>query len=183
MSWLTKQKHKWRAAILVLMIVAFLGPWCFDAIAVPSIYDCEFRLNEKLCGLPQTGFKLYWWFYLGSITELFRGRSDFTEIIRLVIVFLILSCPLLPLLNTALLVFSKKHRPHRVFTVTFWCLAIGAGALGAILLYPKLFGALWGLWLFVGLAVSALGLEILFLTTGTKSSRNSEALPRANLYG
>ena len=168
MSWMINRKHKLRAVTMLGMIVAFLGPWSFDVIAVPSIYDCEFRLNENICGLPQSGFELYGWYYLGSIAEIFRGRSEFIEIARLILVFLIFTCPLLPLFNTSLLVLLENYHPQKAFTIISWCLAISAGMLGGIFIYPEYFWSLWGLWLFIGLSMSALGLEMLFLIMDEK---------------
>ena len=162
MSWATKHKHKLRAVILALMIVSFLGPWTFEGIYVPSSYDCEIRLDENICGLPKSGMEFYVWYYIGSITELFSGRSELIEIFRLVILFLILTCPLLPLFNTSLLVLFENYHSKNAFTFTSWCLAISVGLLGGIFIYPEQFGVLWGLWLFIGLSISALGFEIVF---------------------
>ena len=162
------RKQKLRAAIIVGIILAFLGPWTFENIFVPSRYDCDFRLNENICGLPKSGMEFYGWYYVGSIAEIFRFRSEFIEVIRLIILFLILSCPLLPIYNTTLLVLFEKYHPLKAFTIISWCLAISAGILGGIFLYPKHFWALWGLWLFIGLSMSALGLEISFLSIDRK---------------
>ena len=162
MSWIIEHKRKLRAAILAMMILSFLGPWSFENIFVPSSYDCEFRLNENICGLPKSGLEFYGWYYIGTMAELFRGRSELIEIVHLVILFLILTCPLLPLFNTSFLVLFDNDHPKNVFTITSWCLAISVGLLGGIFIYPEQFGALWGLWLFIGLSISALGLEIVF---------------------
>lgn len=170
MSWMIERKHKWRVVIMIGIIVAFFGPWTFENIFVPSIYDCEFRLDENICGLPKSGMEFYGWYYVGSIAELFRSRSEIIEIVRLVILFLILTCPLLPIFNTSLLVLFENYHPHNAFTITSWCLAIGAGVLGGIFIYPEQFWALWGLWLFIGLAICALGLEILALNAKSTDS-------------
>jgi hypothetical protein len=171
MSWVTKHKHKLRAAIMAGMIMAFFGPWFFENIFVPSSYDCEFRLNENICGLPKSGVEFYGWYYIGTIAELFRGRSELIEIVYLVILFLILTCPLFPLINTLLMVLFENYHPKNAFTITSWCLAISVGLLGGIFIFPEQFGALWGLWLFIGLSISALILEILLLAKERKLSQ------------
>jgi hypothetical protein len=36
-----KHKKYWRAALLVLLLAAFIGPWAFDPINVPAEYPCS----------------------------------------------------------------------------------------------------------------------------------------------
>lgn len=50
-----KQKTAWRAAAVVLLAIASLGPWMYDLIHVPAEYLCEgpyVRLQGDFCGLP-----------------------------------------------------------------------------------------------------------------------------------
>jgi hypothetical protein len=56
-----------------------------------------------------------------------------------------------------------------VFNIVAWSLAAGAGLLLGVLnvLRPGWWMA-WGIWLYIGLAVSALILEVLTLVAGTR---------------
>lgn len=168
MAQFIEQKRKWRAIIIMGMMLASLGPWTLELIAVSSEYACEFRLSDNLCGLPLEGLEVYRWYFLGIIAELIKGPSDSIRLARLVLVFLTLGCPLISFFNTSLLVLFKNYHPPKTFTIAFWCLTIGAGLLGALETYPEHFWSLWGLWMFIGLSISALGLEILFIIVKRK---------------
>jgi len=51
----------------------------------------------------------------------------------------------------------------QIFTIIAWVLAIGYGLLLGLNSYPKLFWVVWGIWLYIGLAISALILEIFII--------------------
>jgi hypothetical protein len=58
-----------------------------------------------------------------------------------------------------------------MFHLAAWGLASGIGLLIGISSYPKLFWVLWGVWLYIGLAASALILEVLVLVAGRSPSQ------------
>jgi hypothetical protein len=115
-----------------------------------------------------SGIQFYAVYYFGGIAALFSASAGLSERIWMLVLFLILCCPLLPVFNTASLALFEAYHPRQAFTITTWCLAIGAGILGALLMVPQHFWGLWGLWLFIGLAISALMLEILVLVSQRK---------------
>ena len=169
MSWIYEHHRVWRIAILVLLVVAFMGPWTFDLIYVPSEYTCSapnIRLRDDFCGIPLSGIWLYRWMiggFIYSSVGLVTGELVFTEWIREFLFSLLLFLPLLPIFSTLLLILRGDHQRRQMFTIVAWGLAIGVGLLWGMGNYPKFFWVVWGIWLYLGLAISALILEILVI--------------------
>ena len=74
MVWLDENIRVLRVGLIVLLFVALLGPWAFDAIYMPPEYTCSgtsVRLNVHLCGKPLSGMRILVWAAVGffSITE------------------------------------------------------------------------------------------------------------------
>lgn len=69
----------------------------------------------------------------------------------------------LPFFSTLFLIVRGDRQHQLVFHVAAWSLAFGVGLLLALSSYPNLFWVLWGVWLYVGLAASALILEVVML--------------------
>jgi hypothetical protein len=62
MVWTNEYKKVWRVAVLVLLLVAIMGPWTFDRIHVPSEYSCSspyIRLEGDFCGIPLRGITVF----------------------------------------------------------------------------------------------------------------------------
>jgi hypothetical protein len=181
MSWINKHKRIWRVVILVLLLVAILGPWTFDRINVPSEYPCStpsIRLEGDFCGTPISGMRIYSGMVGGIINAgvgLVTGATVFTdrggEFLRAFLIMLVLLLLLLPFFSTLLLILGGDHRRRQMFHVAAWGLASGIGLLIGISRFPKLFWVLWGIWLYTGLAASALILEVLALGAGRSPSQ------------
>jgi len=188
MSWINKHKRVWRVAILVLLLVALMGPWGFDLIDVPSEYPCSapfIRLEGDFCGMPLSGVWLYRWMVNGLVTAsegLLRGAVSLVDWVRGFLYGLLWSLFLLPFISTLLLILRGDRRHRQVFNVAAWGLATGIGLLLigmssyrllliGMSIYPKLFWVLWGIWLYIGLAASALILEVLTLAAGRRPSQ------------
>ena len=171
MSWINEHQRNWRIALLLLMIVAFMGPWAFDLINVPSEYECSapfVRLEGDFCGGPLSGIGLFFWISSSFISigiGLATGEFVFFERIRELLISLLLFLPLLPIFSTLLLILRGDHQRRQVFTIIAWILAISGGLFLGISnsIYPRLVWAVWGLWLYIGLAISALILEIIVI--------------------
>jgi hypothetical protein len=209
MSWINEQKRVWRVAILVLLLVAIMGPWSFELVNVPSEYPCSapfIRLEGDFCGTPTLGIQ----YLVGTIVGVinrgvglvtgatgFASRGDelFREFLFMMVVPFLL---VLPFFSTLLLL-VRGDRRHSVlypvpvglldpgaqgpragqvrpstgrrlaFNIVAWSLAAGAGLLLGVLnvLRPG-WWMVWGIWLYIGLAVSALILEVLTLVAGTR---------------
>jgi hypothetical protein len=181
MSWITEHQRNWRIALLVVMVVAFMGPWGFDLINVPAEYECSapnFRIEGDFCGMPISGIRGYLGISGGFISisvSLLTGEFVFPErMYELLIIWLFLF-PLLPIISTLLLILRGNNRRLQVFTIFAWVLAIGGGLFFRLIRYPKLFLGVWGIWLYIGLAASALILEIIVLVRKKDSGqRKSE---------
>ena len=174
MSWITEHKKEWRVAALLLLLVAIIGPWWFDHIVVPVEHTCSppcYRLEGKLCGMPVTGLWFFRWaipgFFYAS-WELVAGEMSFLDRIRGLFFVLFTFLLALPFLSTLLLVLRGDRRRRQVFSVVSWVLAAGMGLLVGLSSYPRLFWVLWGVWLYIVLAVSALTLEALTMVAGRR---------------
>lgn len=177
MSWIYEHQRNWRIVLLVLMIVAFMGPWAFDLTNVPAEYSCSppnIRLYDDFCGAPLSGIRIFFWISSGLISisvGLVTGEFVFSERIREFLIGLLLFLPLLPIFSTLLLILRGDHQRRQVFTIIAWILAIGAGLFLGMSNYPRSGWAVWGIWLYIGLALSALILEILALIERRKLDR------------
>ena len=175
MTWLKKHPRVWRIAVLALLLVAFLGPWTFDLTWVPPDFSCSspnIRLNDNFCGVPLSGTWLYRWMVGGFIyasTGLVTGDLVFTEWIREILFSPFVFLCLLPIFSTLLLILRGDHPRRQVFTIIAWALAIGMGLFWGLNNYPKLFWIVWGIWLYIALAISALILEILVILPNRKA--------------
>jgi hypothetical protein len=153
------------------MIVAFLGPWTFDLIHVPSEFSCSepnIRLDENFCGTPLAGILLYGWVidgFIYSSTGLVTGKYTFSEWIRELIFSLLLFLPLLPIFSSFLLTLHKDRKRRQLFTIITWIMAICMGMFWGLNNYPKQFWIVWGIWLYIGLAITALILEFISLAS------------------
>jgi hypothetical protein len=102
---------------------------------------------------------------------LVTGAMGFIEWARLFLVSLFLFLLVLPFFSTLLSILRRDRRRRQVFNVVAWGLAAGIGLLIGLSRYPKLYWALWGIWLYIGLAASALILEVLALVAGRRPSQ------------
>jgi hypothetical protein len=175
--WINERKNVWRAAILVAVLVAITGPWTYDLIWVPSEYLCSapyVRLDNDFCGRPLRGIWLFRWVvngFLDASAELVTGAMVLIEWARELLRCLLLSLLVLPFFSTLLLILRGDRWRRQVINVAAWGLAAGMGLLIGVSSYPKLFWVLWGIWLCIGLAASALVLEVLTLAAGRRPSQ------------
>ena len=172
MLWLDKHKRVWRLALLVLLIVAIMGPWTFERINVPSKYPCSppfIRLEGDFCGEPMSGiwiFSLMIYGMISSSLAFVTGGIVFISWVRQLIFSSFLILLLLPIFTTILLIRTRDSRRWRISHLIAWGLA---GAVGAVVLlldlsnFSRQFWMLWGAWLFIGLVICALILEMLTL--------------------
>ena len=170
MSWLNRHKRVWRMIILILLLVAMAGPWWFDLINVPAQFKCStaVRLEGDFCGIPIAGS----WMpltVLGGlvpmIVESLTGTAVLTNRIRDLFISLLMLLPVLPFISSLRMILGKQNHCWQVFHII---------ALGLAICYPLFMGAnlgvagysgvwwmLWGLWLYIGVTVIALVLEVL----------------------
>ena len=167
--WINLRKNGWRVALLVVVLVAMLGPWTFDQILVPSEFSCSapnIRLDGDFCGTPLPGTWHLYWMVIGFVyasAGLLTGAMGFVEWASVFLVSFLLFLLVLPFLSTLLLILRGDRRRQQIFNVVAWGLAAGIALLIGVSSYPRLFWVLWGNWLYIGLAASALMLEMLTL--------------------
>jgi len=170
MSRIDQYQCNWRIVLLVLMIVAFIGPWAFERISVPEKHTCShpyIRLGGDFCGIPLPGIGII--FGTGSSfisigVGLLTGEFVFIERVRdfLIIIWLVLFS-VLPFISTLLLILRGNNQRGKVFSIIASVLAIGGGLYFGLMTSPKLFWLAWGIWLYIGLAISTLILEIIMI--------------------
>jgi hypothetical protein len=164
MSWLNEHKNVGRVAVLLLLLVAFFGPWTHTSDGVPPAEWCSdpnILLENGRCvrlvsGWTVLNFMAFAFFGLGA--QLVSGRMGF-EILREFLFVLILFLLVLPIVSSSILIRSGNGRRMRVFQVIAW----GLAAVPVLLLVASGWSGraeLWGLWLYTGIATGALVLEL-----------------------
>ena len=170
MTWLNKHKRIWRATILLLLLLALMGPWAFDKINVPAEYPCSppnFRLEGDFCGVPLLGMRVFLWTIggiMGMLLGLVMGSPISTgsvgEILGASLYLILIILILFPFISTLRLMRSGDLRRNQIINIV----VILSG-------FSRLHLALWGLWLYIGLAAGALILEVLLFTTRRTASQ------------
>ena len=175
MSWISEHKKVWRGAILVLLLVAIMGPWAFELINMPSKYPCSppfIRLEGDYCGEPMSVVWIFSWMvneFIYASASLVSGTIVFIEWIHEALFSTLLFLLVLPFFSTLLLILRGDRRRRQVFNVAAWGLAAGAGLLLGMSSISRPYWA-WGIWLYIGTVVCALILEVLTLVEGRRLS-------------
>jgi hypothetical protein len=182
MVWTNEYKKIWRAAVLVLLLVAIMGPWTFDRIYVPSKYSCSsphFRLEGDFCGIPLRGTTVFYLIasaFIDISVELVTGATALTDRAGELLISMFLSLFVLPFVSTFLLILRGDCRRRQVFSIVTWGLAAGVSLLVGVLMGLsdglKYLRFLWGIWLYIGLGAIALVLEVSTLAAGRRLSQS-----------
>ena len=172
----------WRGALLALLFVALLGPWWFDRIVVPAQYACTtaVRLEGDFCGIPMAGIWTLLWIVAvpaNMLAGLTSGNTTVADFLKGVPISLVLCSLVLPFISTVILILRGEGPRRRVFQIIACGLAAGAGLFFGLSSHPALFWVLWGVWLYTGLAVMALILELLAASKGRRSVADPGPIP------
>lgn len=168
----SRTRGYWRVILLALLSLALMGPWTFDRINVPAEYPCYapvVRLYGDFCGVPLSGIQLLTWMASCFVTAgivLVTGSVGFSDWIRQLVFSMLGMLVLLPILSTLLIILRGAGRRLQVFNLAAWVVALGGCLLVVISGYPKFFWALWGVWLYLGLAAGSVVLEVIALKQG-----------------
>jgi hypothetical protein len=142
MSWINENRNFIRSIILIVFVVTLIGPWMFDQINVPAEYACDkpfIRLEGDFCGTPLSGFQFFSLFILVGLPVLL----------------------LIPFFTTLLVIWKKDSRRLQTINLSMWSLAL----IPALLVFvPQLKDKgfyLWGLWLYIVLAIGTLIVELI----------------------
>ena len=161
-------------AELALLLAAIMGPWAFDRIYVQSEYSCSapfVRLDGDFCGVPVRGITVLSFMagaFLSISVELVTGAIALSDRAGEFLFSLFLFVLVLPFFSTLLVILRGDRRRRQAFNVAAWGLTAGIGLLMGMSTYPRRLWALWGIWLYIGLAPSALILEVLTLSAGRR---------------
>jgi len=165
----------------VLLLVAIAAPWWLDLVFVPGKYPCSspfIRVRDNFCGIPMSGV----WIFVGLanrfieiIKEIVTGETVIINPVDAILKFflycLFVLIPVLPLFTTWLLILCGDRKRIQIFHIGSWSL----GVLFVIYIFGFHWSSsLWGLWLYIGLGVGALILEILILALGRRVKQENE---------
>jgi len=154
-----------RGAFIAGFLLSIAGPWFYDEIMVPAQYECSapfIRLEGDFCGLPQSGFHLII-FPLGALLQIFLSGSGGSALsavgFRDLAVMAAFIALLLPAITTILRAVRGSSQMASLLTIAAWSIAVPI-ALFIALSSPRGFRpSLWGVWLYIGLAIVALIFE------------------------
>jgi hypothetical protein len=181
MSFIAENKVLWRKLVLALLIISMLGPWTFDLLNVPAQYPCgkpSVRLYGDFCGYPMSGFGALIWaaggfFYI--LDELIKGNiaARIPELIIPIYTWIII----LPFFSILLLIWNKNSRRLQTINLVAWGLACLLTLTMFILQtnrdqFVHFFYLLWGIWLYILVAIGTIIFEILVLRSNTKPNRD-----------
>jgi hypothetical protein len=181
MSFIAENKVLWRKLVPVLFIIAMLGPWMFDLLNVPAQYPCgrpSVRLYGDFCGYPMSGFEVIKYANSGLfyfLDQLIKGNiaGRILDLIFPFFTWLII----LPFFSILLLIWNKNSQRLQTINLVAWGLACSV-ILPMFILQTRenqfvhSSYLLWGIWLFILVALSTIIIEILVLRSTPNSSRD-----------
>ncbi len=169
--------------MLMLLLVAIMGPWTYTSDGVPPAEWCRAPLilleNDRCVRLVSGATVLTFMAgaFLSMSVGLVTGATVLPdrarEFIGVFLFVMLLFLLVLPFFSTLLLIWGRDSRRLRVFHLMAWGLAAVLGLLLALLAVSGsgLYSELWGIWLYSGLAASTLTLEVLALVAGRRPSQ------------
>ncbi len=176
-------RRLWRAAALVLLVVALSGPWAFDLTNVPAQYPCgppSIRLEGDFCGYPLAGLWI-----LGTagsslihiVRELVATGSPSGSLTGVALYILFALFLVLPFFTTLALLRVGERPGLRRIHLLAWGIA---GVLGLLVGFAgtwRYSWSQWGAWLYSALAVGVLVLELAASRLNTKTSTRLSHFP------
>ncbi|MGD2050733.1 MAG: hypothetical protein PVH03_14630 [Chloroflexota bacterium] len=174
-TWIYQHQNRWRAAILLLLLVAILGPWVYTSDGVPPAEWCEppyILLESDRCVKLESGVTVF--IFMVSVLfsmgpTLASGMIGSGEIFREFLFILFFFLLLLPFYSSLPLFLCRENRRLRLFNMATWGLALVPALLLATTGGSGLpFYFFWGIWLYIILATLALILELLLLQNNRK---------------
>lgn len=188
MSWINVHKNAGRLAVLMLLLVAILGPWTYSSDGVPPAEWCRapyILLKNGHCVKLVSGATMLTYIpaaflimSMGLVTGTTVLADRTREFLGVSLFVMLLFLLVQPFFSTLLLIRGGDSQRRRLFHVTAWGLAAIFSALLLVASLPSgLHPKLWGMWLYVGLAASTLALELLARVSGSKSN-GTRSVPR-----
>ena len=155
--------------ILLLLIISLLGPWMFALLNVPAKYACSapnIRLYGDFCGAPMSGIQIFAWFFGGFIyilLEMIRGTFAGRARELLSGIYIL---HLVPFFTTLFSIWKKETHRLRTINLIAWILALIPALLiimSSVVQHHWYVFRLWGVWLYIVTAISAIILEYLVM--------------------
>lgn len=189
LSWITAHQRAWRAALLVLFVLAVLGPWAYTSDGVPPPNYCtepNFLLPgpNLLCVGPVSGVEVL--SFVGSVVlgigaQLLGGLEvlspEGSEVLRLALILLFIALLMLPFFTTLLLLWKPGNRRLQALQPVVWGLALVLSVWMPLMNAVMRSGRFWGLLLYLGLAASAIILELLAGRSARSVVTQSSTIP------
>ena len=167
MAWIREHKRVWRAAALVLLLAAVIGPWAFDRVYVPEEYTCTppfVRLEGDFCGLPLSGVKVFPMMagvLINVGAEVVSGAIAPVERVGEFVLSLGGLLLLFPFVSTVLLLRQGGSQILQRLHMAGVGLAAGVLLAVGIQNFSQRMWGLWGVWLYAEVLAAALVLEVL----------------------
>ena len=175
MSFILEKEGLLRRIIPGGFLLAMLGPWSFDLVGVPAQFACNglsVRLAGDFCGFPVSVFGGGIMVSINLFRALVRGTPASSlrpELTALVIVL----CIFLPFFSSFALIRKKNSR--RTLVINIILLVLG-GIAALVMLAMQLnrpqvapvIYLVWGAWLYILVAMSAIVLEVMVLRVNAK---------------
>ena len=181
MSFIAENKVLWRKLVPVLFIISMLGPWMFDLLNVPAQYPCgkpSVRLYGDFCGYPMSGFEVIKYANSGFffiLDQLIKGNiaGRILDLIFPFYTWLII----LPFFSIILLIWNKNSRRLQTINLVAWGLACSVILTMFILQtigdpFVHNLYLLWGIWLYILVAIGTIANEIPVLRSSTERSND-----------
>ena len=170
-------KKIWRIIIPILLLTGIIGPWWFDSISIPAQYACKppiVRLDDDLCGVPTSGTFIL--LLVGSLIfqvsrDILTGNMslDPTGLWQFSLFILFAIFLILPFVSTCLLIFKRERKSLHWLQIAALGIAGGITIYRVLTEYPlQISWVLWGIWLYAGVAVAGLVIEVLSLAISRK---------------
>ena len=171
--------------MLVLLLVAIMGPWTYTLDGVPPPEWCHAPLfllgNGHCAGLVSGATIITFWngaFFninVGLVTGVTAFPERAREFLGINLFMMLLFLLILPFFTTLLLTWRRDSKRLRIFHLTAWGLAAILSWL-LVASQPILrSGRFWGIWLYIGVTASALTLEVFALVSGRNPKISNRA--------
>ena len=181
MSFIKENKVLWRKLVPALFIISMLGPWVFDLLNVPAQFPCgkpSVRLYGDFCGYPMSGFEVIKYANSGFfyVLDTLKKGNIAGRILDLIFPFYTWLI-ILPIFSILLLIWNKNSRRLQTINLVAWGIACSVILANFILQtredqFVRSLYLLWGIWLYILVAIGIIIIEIHVLRSTPNLSRD-----------
>jgi hypothetical protein len=168
MAWIIQHKSWVGLAVAAALVIAIVGPWAYARDGVPPAEWCQppnILLENGSCVGRNSGAYFLLLSIIGfpaGILQIISGELVLSDLLRYSVFPLFFTGMfLLPAISTLLLLHSPSSLKRRSFYVIAWGLAAGLGLLQALTAEAIHPAHLWGIWLYILLAVGLLAFGLI----------------------